>query len=226
MTIRIEVTNPAEHQPSELRAVATFLNNLAEDRESGRIAAVPAYRQAGELAVASHEVPGAPLVAVRQTTTAAAGASKVEQPEADAPVTDAADTSLADKDGVMWDARIHSETKSQNKDGTWRQKRGVDPDLVKQVLAEQQSDDAPPPPVEDEVPTVEDDAPPPPVDEPAPVVSDVKPADVIRFITTNKIDAATVNGLIADLGLSKAADLFAKPQLAGQVLELLQAVAG
>src|SRR5690606_14880230 len=51
MTIRIEVTNPAEHQPSELRAVATFLNNLAADRETGRIA------QVGDVAVATHSAP-------------------------------------------------------------------------------------------------------------------------------------------------------------------------
>lgn len=41
-----------------------------------------------------------------------------------------------DSDGLPWDSRIHSETKNQNKDGTWRVKRNTDPALVEQVKAE------------------------------------------------------------------------------------------
>lgn len=222
MTIRIEVTNPAEHQPSELRAVATFLNNLAADRETGRIA------QVGDVAVATHSaplavaaVPGAS--SVTETKQAAADAQE------DSPT---CDTSEADVNGVYWDARIHAETKTKNKDGSWRQKRGVDADLVQQVLNEQQqpeSDDAPPVPVDEKV----DDAPPPPVDEeeqdappvPADVV-DVKPAQVIKFITENKIPAAEVNTIVEGYGLKRAADLFGKPELAADVLAALQSMVG
>ena len=39
-------------------------------------------------------------------------------------------------DGFPWDERIHAGTKAKLKDGTWRQKRGVDPALVEQVKAE------------------------------------------------------------------------------------------
>lgn len=215
MTIRIEVTNPAEHQPSELRAVATFLNNLAADREAGRITG------------AAVEVPAAasPLASAHRTTIAAPGASSPEETEPDANASAACDTSQLDSEGVAWDERIHSETKNQNKDGTWRLRRGVDKALVDQVIAEQQQDDAPPPPPADEpeAPELqpeapEDDTPPPPVA----AADDVKPADVIKFISSNKLETATVNAMAEQLGMARAADLFTKPQLAGQLLELLK----
>lgn len=41
-----------------------------------------------------------------------------------------------DAAGLPWDARIHSESKATVADGTWRKRRGVDPELVKQVEAE------------------------------------------------------------------------------------------
>ena len=41
-----------------------------------------------------------------------------------------------DADGLPWDARIHSETRSKVVAGTWKYKRGVDPRLVEQVEAE------------------------------------------------------------------------------------------
>lgn len=225
MTIRIEVTNPAEHQPSELRAVATFLNNLAADREAGRIEHVPAYRSTGSLSVGSHEVPAAaPLVSARQTTTVVPGASSQSETEPDADASAACDISQLDSEGIKWDERIHSETKSQNKDGTWRLRRGVDKALVDQVIAaqQQQEDDTPPPPpAEDAAPYLPPEAP-AEDDTPPPADDDVKPADVIKFISSNKLEAATVNAMAEQLGMARAADLFTKPQLAGQLLELLK----
>lgn len=230
MTIRIEVTNPAEHQPSELRALALFLNSLAEDRESGRIAHVPAYRQAGPVAVASHEVPSsAPLSDAPQAASSAPGVSSPAETGNSAGASDASDTSKPDKNGVMWDARIHSETKSLNKDGSWRQKRNVDADLVKEVLQEQQQapevpndDDTPPPVIEEE-----EQAPEVPSEDPAPSATEqVLPAQVIRFITDNKIPAADVTAIVEGYGLKRAADLFGKPALAGDVLAALQSMVG
>lgn len=229
MTIRIEVTNPAEHQPSELRAVATFLNNLAADRETGRIEHVPAFRS-----VASHEVPAAaPLESARQASIDAPGVSSQNETDDSADASAACDTSQLDSEGVKWDERIHSETKSQNKDGTWRLRRGVDKALVDQVIAaqqraavtatQQQEDDTPPPPpAEDAAPDLPPEAPeetPPPVAETA---DDVKPADVIKFISTNKLEAATVNAMCEELGMKRAADLFTNPTKASALLELLK----
>lgn len=40
-----------------------------------------------------------------------------------------------DKNGLPWDARIHSSSKGMNKDGTWRSRKGVDEKYVKQIEA-------------------------------------------------------------------------------------------
>lgn len=42
-----------------------------------------------------------------------------------------------DSAGVRWDARIHSSTKTKVANGEWRARKGADPALVEQVLAEQ-----------------------------------------------------------------------------------------
>ena len=41
-----------------------------------------------------------------------------------------------DEDGLPWDDRIHASTKTKNANGTWKLKRGVDKDLVRQVRGE------------------------------------------------------------------------------------------
>lgn len=44
-----------------------------------------------------------------------------------------------DKNGIPWDERIHAGTKRKNADGTWSLKKGVDKDLVAQIIAEYRS---------------------------------------------------------------------------------------
>ena len=41
-----------------------------------------------------------------------------------------------DKNGVLWDERIHAGTKRKNADGTWSLKKGVDKELPAQIIAE------------------------------------------------------------------------------------------
>lgn len=220
MTIRIEVTDPHSHKPEELSAVVHFLNCVIADK-GGRV---------------SSEVPtAAPLASAPQASSVAPGASSQSETGEDADASAACDTSKLDSDGIAWDERIHSETKNQNKDGTWRLRRNVDKALVDQVIAEQRGaatadDTPPPPPAEDAAPELPpetpatataDDTPPP-----APVSEDVKPADVIKFISANKLDQATVNAMVEPFGLTKAAELFAKPQLAGDVMAALQTLVG
>lgn len=41
-----------------------------------------------------------------------------------------------DKDGLPWDARIHSSNKAKVADGSWRKKRGLDPAILVTVEAE------------------------------------------------------------------------------------------
>lgn len=65
-----------------------------------------------------------------------------------------------DADGIPWDARIHSTAKSKNADGRWKLLRGVNKELVPQVIAELKGTPAtttPPPP-----PAAAPIAPPPP----------------------------------------------------------------
>jgi len=44
-----------------------------------------------------------------------------------------------DSRGLPWDERIHSATKAVTKDGSWRYRRGVDDNLVKQIEGESKS---------------------------------------------------------------------------------------
>lgn len=233
MTIEIKVTNPAEHQPSELRAVALFLNNLAVDREAGRIEYKPAYASTGTHTLATHLVPGG---VTGEIPKAVAPSASSEQP----PAVDAEDDSNTsseelDSRGIRYDARIHSANRSRNADDSWRMKRGVDQALVDQVLAEQagaeepvalvpeQADDTPPPVVEEEqAPQVPvEETPPPVVDTPAPAAA-VLPADVVKYVTSNKIPADQAKAIYEQFGLANAAELFKNAELCGDILEALR----
>lgn len=66
-----------------------------------------------------------------------------------------------DSRGFPWDERIHTSSKATNADGTWRNRRGVDKDLVAEVEAELRGEPAAPPPP----------PPPPPPAAPAPMES-------------------------------------------------------
>lgn len=71
--------------------------------------------------------PSAPIVPPPPVPSAPPAAA----PSANAlPVIPAGDV---DKHGLPWDDRIHSGTRVKNADGSWRQRRGVDADLVKTV---------------------------------------------------------------------------------------------
>lgn len=43
---------------------------------------------------------------------------------------------MTDVRGISWDARIHSSSRTCNDDGTWRRKRGADPELVARIERE------------------------------------------------------------------------------------------
>ncbi len=88
------------------------------------VPAVPAAQLSLDLA------PPAPVAPVAAETPAT-----VPPPPSVLPEPPAAPPSV-DASGLPWDARIHSESKATVADGTWRKRRGVDPELVKQVEAE------------------------------------------------------------------------------------------
>lgn len=84
-----------------------------------------------------------------------------------------------DSRGFPWDERIHTGTKATNADGTWRNKRGVDKDLIAAVEAELRGEPAAPAaaPVSGDgsaasIPAPAPTAPPPPPPPAAPVATE------------------------------------------------------
>lgn len=76
--------------------------------------------------------PAAETVTTPATTTASDSDASAAQESNE-------QTSLSvelDKAGLPWDERIHAGSKALKADGYWKAKRGVDPELVKQVEAE------------------------------------------------------------------------------------------
>lgn len=73
----------------------------------------------------SAPVPNAPTAPVTGAPTALGAASMTP-----------ANGVEVDKDGLPWDARIHTESKAKNADGRWRNKRNLDAALKAQVEAE------------------------------------------------------------------------------------------
>lgn len=101
--------------------------------------AIPA--PASAVAAASTTAPVAPsgTTAVPPAPTAPAlpPAVAAHAPTAPAvPTAPAPGAVTLDRDGLPWDVRIHASTKTLNKDGTWRQKRELDPNVRAAVEAE------------------------------------------------------------------------------------------
>lgn len=146
-----------------------------------------------------------------------------------------------DKTGLPYDARIHSSTKAVNNDGTWRNKRGVDPALLTSVTAELRAAaaplaDAPPAPPSPEAaftppqqPEVQQPpAPPaPPADQAAPAPpappADAPPAppaadgitypSIIKAANEKEMTYDQLNGIAVTLGLAAFKDLVKRPDL-------------
>lgn len=109
--------------------------------------------------LAERPAPPAPPAAAEPTP---APASSVPPPPTEPPASealiqreaaraDAAPAGETDVNGLPYDDRIHSGTKAKNNDGSWRNKRGVDPALLASVTAELKAKAgaaAPPPPAE------------------------------------------------------------------------------
>lgn len=75
--------------------------------------------------------PPAPLVTVATPASAADVAVIGTVPAAAATP----GVNTVDSDGLPWDARVHSETRKTNADGTWRYRRNLDPQVKENVTA-------------------------------------------------------------------------------------------
>lgn len=81
--------------------------------------------------------PSPPLAAVAPSAVASAvgnATQTVPTPSTGAAIT--AGAAERDKDGLPWDARVHSETRKMNADGTWRNRRNLDANVKATVMAE------------------------------------------------------------------------------------------
>lgn len=92
---------PLPPAAAPLPAAATLFSTAPEAPQDGQAATTP---------VPPPPVPTAPVPAV---------------PPAPAPAAPRAENGELDKDGLPWDARIHSGSKERNKDNTWRQRRNL-----------------------------------------------------------------------------------------------------
>ncbi len=136
-----------------------------------------------------------------------------------------------DAQGLPWDARIHSETKALNKDGTWRRRRNLDPAILEVVEQELQGQATPvnaptPPPPPPPLPPAPVAAPPPPP--PSPSIPPVPPAPPATAAThtfesfmrevnvgmmSGKLDIGAVKAACDELGLANLLALEGRPDL-------------
>lgn len=137
----------ATASPDDLTALIALFASLG-----GRLPTAPRILAAGR--DDEEQADRAVASSVMARALAAADALPVP-PTSEPPATDSA--------GMPWDARIHSESKALNADGSWRKRRGVDDATVAAVTAELTATAGQP---------VPNDAPPPPPPVPAEVPSD------------------------------------------------------
>lgn len=105
------ITVDLSDNPRQIRAIAEMLMNYAGD-----------YRQQ-ELRYTPQE----PLVTTAGWNTDAA------------PVEPDAEPEVLDAHGFPWDDRIHASSKARNADGTWRQRRNLDP-AIRETVEEELKD--------------------------------------------------------------------------------------
>lgn len=159
----------------------------------------------------------------------------------------------ADANGLPWDVRIHSGTRAVNADGSWRLRRGVDPELVKTVEAElralmaapvaqtpeqafgavvpsEPSPVAPPPPAPVADPEPAAPAAPPAPPAPAPESQAVTLPDLMtlaaRAMTGGKITPAQLSEITQRHGVANVGLLSARPDLVPQVFADLKSHLG
>lgn len=96
----------------------------------------PASAVAAPVATAPAAPSGIPVPPLAPTAPAPTPAAAAPAPTAPAAPTSPAGGVDLDKSGLPWDVRIHAGTKTKNADGTWRQKRELDPTVKATVEAE------------------------------------------------------------------------------------------
>ena len=210
----------------------------------------PATHTGGPLAPAPEPVPAPPAAAPAPepdtTTMPVPPPESAPAPPAAAPVPEAVPIpepitgpieGPQDVAGHPWDARIHASTKATMKDGTWKLKRGSDPNLVAQLRAEWDARNINPPPASAQTPAatpVPEAAPVPPAAAPAPpvppVVTEIPTTypEIVAVVTNKQelelLTVEEVQSVVAALGLPSFPALAAKQELIPQVYTALEAI--
>lgn len=163
----------------------------------------------------------------------------VSQPGASAPMPtapseptnqDESSSDEFDSTGQPWDENLHASTRTQNKDGTWKKRKGGPvPNSITTSYVEPEPTTAPVvppmPPIAAPVPSMT--AVPP---MPAPVQASDTALTFTEFMAqlgpimgAGKIDVPYLQQFAATLGLNAITDLNAKPELIGTAVAMLQA---
>lgn len=124
--------------PAEVAAIRSILDSLAPrptiPAASG-LAVPPAPTSLPPMPAPIAATATAPDTSTATPTSVTAAAPVAPMAAPPAPVAASAEPPAVDSRGLPWDARIHSEKKGLNADGTWRNRRGVQPLVRSQVEA-------------------------------------------------------------------------------------------
>lgn len=127
-----------------------------------------------------------------------------------------------DSNGLPWDARIHSSSKEQNKDGSWRIRRNISPELVETVTDQLRGIQKTPVPakVADMVAAINTPvAPLPPAQLSFPMV--VKTINEAKV--AGKLTEAQVTEILQALGVNTLPILALRPELFRQAIDMIGA---
>ena len=120
MTVKIEISDLGSTSKGDLVKVAKFMLEFAGYIEPAAPVHAPQLVQPSEQVIASVPVPPPQHVWPEDVAPPAAFAPGIE----------------VDAQGMPWDNRIHSGSRAKVADGSWRQKRNLDPNLLAQVEGE------------------------------------------------------------------------------------------
>lgn len=134
-TMLIEI-NTADMTAPEALALAALLTSLATGTAltSGTVAAPPPPTPPAATAIPA-PAPTTPAAAA-ESLMALAGANATPAVAGETAITNADGTPKKDKEGLPWDARIHSSNQKQTAKGVWVAVRNLDPATNAQVRAE------------------------------------------------------------------------------------------
>lgn len=132
----------------------------------------------------------------------------VTAPEVPVGLTTPAPSDDLDSAGVPWDERIHAATRAKNKDGTWRQRRGLnDPALVARAANPGMNPTSGPP-----LPTAANVPPPPPAAVTPALTYDGFLAWVTPKMMAGELTFDRVREALTGVGVADMASLRGKPE--------------